>query len=56
MKSDINYSQGNFHEVFLIRKMREIDTEAPVVWPAWCYSGKRFFYFMGRILVLHAKI
>lgn len=22
------------------KTMREIDTEAPVVWPAWCYSGK----------------
>lgn len=20
--------------------MREVDTETPVVWPAWCYSGK----------------
>ncbi len=23
------------------KTMREIDTEAPVVWPAWCYSGKK---------------
>ncbi|KAG4074049.1 hypothetical protein HA402_014254 [Bradysia odoriphaga] len=22
------------------KTMREIDTEAPVVWPAWCYSGE----------------
>lgn len=22
------------------KTMREIDTEAPVIWPAWCYSGK----------------
>lgn len=21
-------------------RMRELDTESPVVWPAWCYSGK----------------
>lgn len=23
--------------------MREMDTESPVVWPAWCYSGWIFF-------------
>lgn len=22
------------------KNMREVDTETPVIWPAWCYSGK----------------
>lgn len=21
-------------------RMRELDTESPVVWPAWCYTGE----------------
>ena len=41
-------------------RMRELDTESPVVWPAWCYSGesrfawccfiwrKNFVYWLNR--------
>lgn len=38
-------------------RMRELDTESPVVWPAWCYTGEsiveHFFlatkeFFLGR--------
>lgn len=26
--------------------MREVDTESPVVWPAWCYSGKKYNFLL----------
>lgn len=33
--------------------MREMDTESPVIWPAWCYSGEynqHIVYFLYFIL------
>lgn len=34
------------------KTMREIDTEAPVVWPAWCYSGKNLLTFLITVILL----
>lgn len=33
-------------------RMRELDTESPVVWPAWCYTGESIVehFFYERIL------
>lgn len=26
------------------KNMREVDTETPVIWPAWCYTGKKVIF------------
>lgn len=33
---------------------QEMDTESPVVWPAWCYSGKNRVCFL-KICIFPSK-
>lgn len=33
------------------KNMREVDTETPVIWPAWCYSGKHVILTQFSLII-----